>query len=86
MPNDLQRQIDQLKKDLEALNSEYYANNFTASQDFNKTSRFNTALKVPTLATAPTTCEVGQMYCNSTNGKFYGCSAANTWTIIGTQS
>ncbi len=86
MPNDLQKQIDQLKSDLAALNDEYYANNFTASQDFNKYSRFNTRLKVPTLASAPTTCEMGEVYVNSGNGKIYVCSAANTWTIIGTQS
>jgi hypothetical protein len=86
MPNDLQKQIDQLKADLEALNAEYYTNNFTASQDFNKYSRFNTRIKVPTLSAAPSTCEIGELCVVSSTGKLYVCSAANTWTIAGTQS
>ena len=84
MPNDLQKQIDQLKKDLNDLNAEYYTNNFSAVQDFNKYSRFNTAIRVPNLAATPATCEVGQLCVVS--GKLRVCSAANTWTIVGTQT
>lgn len=80
MKPDIQTQIDRLRQDLEALNAEYYANNFTESQDFNKYSRFNTKLKVPVFATAPTTCEPGQVYFNTSTSKFYVCTAANTWT------
>lgn len=83
-PNDLQAQIARLKADLEQLNAEVYSNNFTASQDFNKYSRFNTRLKVPTLSTTPATCEVGEICVVS--GKVRVCSATNTWTIVGTQS
>jgi len=86
MPNDTQKEIEQLKKDIQALYDEFYRNNFSSSQDFQKYSRFNTRLKVPTLGTAPTTCEIGELYVNSGNGKLYVCSAANTWTIVGTQS
>jgi len=86
MPDDIQLQLNSLKQDLESLTEEFYRNNFTSSQDFNKQSRFNTSLKVPTLATAPTTCEMGQVYVNSGNGKLYVCSATDTWTIVGTQS
>lgn len=86
MPNDLQLQVNELKRQLEALSGDYYTNNFTGSQDFQKYSRFNTRLKVPTLATAPTTCEVGEIYVNSGNGKAYVCSATNTWTVIGAQT
>jgi hypothetical protein len=84
MPNDLQAQIDKLKRDLDALVSEVYANNFSSSQDFNKFSRFNTRIQVPTLATTPATCEVGELCVVA--GKLRVCSAANTWTIVGTQS
>jgi hypothetical protein len=84
MPNDTQKQIEQIKQALEALNAEYYTNNFTASQDFNKYSRFNTRLRVPTLSATPSTCEEGELCVVS--GKLYVCSAANTWTVAGTQS
>lgn len=86
MQNDLQQQINQLKQDLEALNAEYYANNFTASQDFNKYSRFNTRIKVPTVASTPSTCEIGELCVVSSTGKLYVCSATDTWTIVGTQA
>lgn len=80
MPNDTQKQIDDLKKQIQNLQEEYYRNNFTGSQDFNKYSRFNTRIKFPTLASSPTTCEIGEAYVNTGNGKLYVCSAANTWT------
>lgn len=81
---ELQNQINQLKQDLAALNAEFYRNNFSARQDFNKYSSFTTRLKLPSYSTNPSTCEVGEVIENA--GKAYICSAANTWTIIGTQS
>ncbi len=84
MPNDLQAQIDKLRRDLDDLTNEVYANNFSASQDFNKFSRFNSRIQVPTLAATPATCEVGELCVVS--GKLRVCSAANTWTIVGTQT
>ena len=86
MPNDLQIQLNQLKADLEALNAEVYTNNFTSSQDFNKFTRFNTRLKVPIFAVAPTVAEIGELYANSANGKLYVCTSANTWTLVGAQT
>lgn len=84
MPSNTQQQIDQLRQQLEALQAEYYRNNFVTSQDFNKNVRFNSVLKVPTLSATPTTCEVGEICCVA--GKLRVCSATNTWTICGTQS
>lgn len=81
----LQLQVDQLKKDIEALVSEFYVNNFSASQDFQKYSRFNTRLRVPIHSVAPTVAEIGELYANSTNGKLYVCTSANTWTLVGAQ-
>jgi uncharacterized iron-regulated protein len=86
MPNDLQIQLNQLKADLEALNAEVYTNNFTSSQDFNKFTRFNTRLKVPIFAVAPTVAEIGELYANSTNGRLFVCTAANVWSLVGTQT
>lgn len=86
MPNDLQLQVNQLKQQLEALQSEYYTNNFTASQDFNKYVRLNTRMKVPTLTATPSTCEIGELCVVSGTGKLYVCSATNTWTVAGTQA
>jgi len=80
----LQAQIDQLRKDLEALNNEYYRNNFSALQEFNKASTFTTRLKVPRYATAPTTAEIGEII--EVGGKLYICSTANTFTVVGLQT
>ncbi len=81
-----QNEIAQLRADLEALTAEIYSNNFIGSQDFNKFSRFNSRLRVPLYATAPQVAEIGELYANSTNGKLYVCTAANTWTLVGQQT
>lgn len=84
MPNDTQTQINKLAKDLADLTEEFYRNNFSSSQDFQKYSRFNTRLKVPHYASTPAKCEVGEIC--EVSGKLRICSAANTWTIVGTQT
>lgn len=81
---DLQLQINLLRKDLEALNQEYYLNNFSAQQDFNKKSNFTTALKVPHYITLPLVCEVGEIA--EKGGKFYICSSTNIFSLVGSQS
>lgn len=83
-PQQLQDQIDRLRRDLDALTQVFYQNNFPSSQDFNKTSRFNSLLKVPHYTSAPSTNEVGQII--EIGGKLYISTAVNTWTIVGTQS
>ena len=80
----MQEQINQLRADLEGLKSEYYRNNFTSSQSFQKVSRFNARLKVPHFSSMPATCEIGEI--GETGGKLYVCSALNTWVVSGTQS
>lgn len=79
-------ELEQLRRELDALKEAFYTNNFSSLQDFQKFSRFNTRLKVPTYASAPTICEIGEVYVNSGTGKAYVCSSANTWSLIGTQS
>jgi len=83
MNPDIQKQIEELRYALNTLKGDYYKNNFTSSQDFNKYSRFNARIKVPSYASLPTTCEVGEI-CES-GGKLKICSVANTWTTVGTQ-
>jgi hypothetical protein len=84
MNPDLQKRIEQLEKDLKALNEEFYLNNFSNYQTFNKYSNFTSRLKVPYYASAPSTCEVGEII--EVSGKLRICSSANTWTIVGTQT
>lgn len=80
----LQDQVAKLQQDLRAINDEFYKNNFTARQDFNKASSFTTRLKVPHYASAPTTAEVGEII--EVSGKLYICSSANTFSLVGTQT
>lgn len=84
MEPDYQKQIDQLKADLKALNDEVYRNNFSASQDFNKASSFTVKLKVPHYSTLPVIGEVGEII--EVSGKLYICSMPNSWSLVGLQS
>jgi len=79
---DPQEQINMLKQQVEALSSEFHLNNFIGSQDVNKYVRYNDRLRTPIYATSPSTCEVGEIYTNTTDGKLYQCSAADTWTAV----
>jgi len=79
----IQQQIQDLQKKVDSLQGDYYANNFSGSQDFNKYSRFNTRLKVPHVTSLPATCEVGEIV--EISGTLKICSATNTWTTVGTQ-
>lgn len=80
---ELRDQITSLKSDLDSLSQSFYKNNFTSHQDFNKSCNFTTKLKVPSYSSLPT-CEVGEIA--ESGGVLYICSAANTWTICGTQT
>ncbi len=83
---DRDTQLQMLKQEVESLKAELYRGNFTGSQDFTKKVRMQTALRLPVYGTAPAKCEQGEIYVNSGTGKAYVCSAANTWSLIGTQS
>ena len=78
MENELQKQIDQLRRDIQDLNDEFYRTNFSGQQDFPKYSNFTTRLKIPHYDTRHGKCDVGELIENG--GKLYLCSAANTWT------
>ncbi len=82
--NDAVRMIQKLNNELNLFKSEFYSNNFTANQTFNKYSSFTTRLKVPSYSTLPATCEVGEVV--ESAGKLRICSATNTWTVVGAQT
>ena len=84
MENELIQRINKLERDLMDLNQEYYRTNFSSQQDFPKYSNFTTRIKVPVHTTKPATCEIGELC--SQGGNLYVCSAADTWTVAGTQS
>ena len=77
-------ELELIKQRLEALEDTVHLNNFNSSQDFNKYSRFNTRLKVPSYATEPSKCEVGEIV--EVSGVLKVCSAKDTWTTVGAQT
>lgn len=77
---DTQEQINQLKKDLEALTNEVYRNNFSGHQDFNKTSNFTTKLKIPHYESLPLVGEVGEIL--EMGGALYICSTPNNFILV----
>jgi hypothetical protein len=81
---DIEQKIQALQQDLTALTDEFYANNFSARQDFYKFSDFKTRLKVPHYDSTPAIAEVGELC--EVGGILYIASAANTWVVCGTQS
>ena len=87
MPNDIQAQLNKLRQDLDALNDEFHLNNFTSSKDYNKYSRFNSRLKVPSSVANPIIGEVGDIV--EVGGKLKICTVASlttpTWVTVGTQ-
>lgn len=82
---DLQEQLKTVRSELDALKGEFYKNNFSSSQNFNKDCTFNSRLRVPVYSSAPAICEVGDLIAIA--GKLYICTVANTtFTVVGTQS
>jgi hypothetical protein len=82
---ELKDMIEKLQTQLNELSSQFYRNNFTSSQAFNKDVTFNSRLRVPVYSSAPAICEVGDLI--AVAGKLYICTVANTtFTLVGTQS
>ena len=84
MDEETRNRIEKLERDLFDLNQEVYRSNFKAHQDFNKTSFFNTRLKVPVYDSVPSIAEVGEIIC--VGGVLLVASSTNTWTVVGTQT
>lgn len=81
--------VTKLRADLDNLNSNFYKNNFSSSQSFNKDVAFNGRLKVPSHASAPSVGEIGDLI--EISGTLYICTTAGTvaspatFTVVGTQ-
>lgn len=81
---ELKQQIEMLKQQVESLKAEFYRNNFSTHQEFQKYSDFKTRLKVPSYNSDPSTGAVGEII--EVGGKLKICSSANNFVIVGTQS
>ena len=79
--------VESLQAQINELSALINKNNFSATQDFTKYSRFKTRLQVPTLASNPTIGAIGDVVC--VGGKLKVCTVASatapTWTTVGTQ-
>ena len=84
MEQELQKQINALKRNLQELTDEVYRNNFTTRQDFNKDVSFNSRLKVPHYTSVPTTGQVGEII--EVNGILLICETTDNFVVVGTQS
>ena len=80
--------LENLQAQIDELSGLISKNNFSASQDFPKYSRFKTRLQVPTFSANPTIGAIGDLVC--VGGKLKICTVASatapTWTIVGTQT
>ena len=82
---DLQNQIQKLQSDLSSLSSQFYKNNFSSSQTFNKSCVFQDRLKIPHYASAPAVSEIGDLI--EVGGILYiGTAVSGTFTKVGLQS
>lgn len=78
-------EIAKMKKLIDELSGNFYKNNFSDRQDFQKYCSFNTKLRVPVYSVLPTTSEIGEIV-SDTAGTLYISTATNTWTVCGTQT
>jgi len=82
--------VTKLRADLDSVSANFYKNNFSSSQSFNKDVAFNGRLKVPSHSSPPSVGEVGDLI--EISGTLYICTTAGTvsspasFTVVGTQS
>ena len=82
---ELQAQIQKLQSSLNDLSSQFYKNNFSSSQTFNKDCVFQSRLKIPHYSSAPSVSELGDLI--EVGGKLYiGTAVSGTFQLVGTQS
>ena len=82
---DLQAQVQKLQSSLNDLSSQFYKNNFSSSQNFNKDAIFSSRLKIPHYSSAPSVSEVGDLI--EVGGKLYiGTAVSGTFQLVGLQT
>lgn len=86
--------ITKLESIVDNLTQQFFKNNFSSSQTFNKDAVFTTRLKLPVYTVAPSVGEVGDVISftdGSGAGQMYICTVAGTvatpatFTKVGTQ-
>ena len=86
----LEDKVTKLVSVVEDLSGQFYKNNSSGTQIFNKDSIFNARLRVPVFTVTPTVAEVGDII--AVSGELYICTTASTggagaaWTVVGTQT
>jgi len=78
--------VVKLQAQVNDLAGNFYKNNFTSSQTFNKDCVFNSRLRVPVYSTAPTVAEVGDLI--AVAGELFICSSIGpvVFTLVGSQA
>ena len=87
---ELEQTIFKMNEELNSLSSQFYKNNFSASQVFNKDSTFTSRMRAPVFDSAPSVAEIGDLMV--VGGILYICTTASVsgagaiFTVVGTQS
>lgn len=86
---ELQTQTAKLQSQLSDLSAQFYKNNFSNSQTFNKDAIFQSRLRVPVYSAAPSVAEIGDLI--SVSAKLYICTTVGNvaspavFTLVGSQ-
>lgn len=80
----MQEELDQLKRQVADLTQQVIKDNFSKLDIFIKDVAFEKKIKVFNKTANLAVCETGEL--SVVAGKLYICSAANTWTVVGTQT
>lgn len=87
---ELQARVVKLESDFNNFSQQFYKNNFSSSQVFNKDCVFTGRLQAPVHSSAPSVAEVGDISCISS--QLFMCTTSGTvaspaiWTLVGSQS
>lgn len=83
---ELREMITKLQAQVDDLSGQFFKNNFSSSQVFNKACIFNDRLKVPSFDSAPSVAEVNDVM--GIAGELYICTQASpvVWTLVGSQA
>lgn len=82
----LRELITKMQSQIDDLSGQFYKNNFSSSQTFNKAVSFTDRLRVPVFDSAPAVGEVGDIFA-LTDGDLYVCiNNTPTFALVGTQS
>lgn len=87
---ELEAQLVKMRGEIADLTGQFYKNNLSNTQVFNKDCVFNGRMKPPVFSTTPTVAEIGDLF-STTAGNLYICTTASTggsgavFTLVGSQ-